>query len=101
MQGFSLCPYCTRFQANPEMPTCEAFPQGIPVEILQGGHDHRQPYEGDNGILYEPAANAPDDGVLDQLYGGGASDASDAGGAVGADSARRADHPEPPADVPY
>jgi hypothetical protein len=35
---------------------CKAFPSGIPDEILQGEHDHREPYSGDNGILYEPVA---------------------------------------------
>jgi len=29
------------------------FPDGIPDEILTNGHDHRQPFEGDNGIVFE------------------------------------------------
>ena len=33
---------------------CKAFPQGIPETILHGRWDHREPFEGDNGILYEP-----------------------------------------------
>ena len=34
--------------------TCEAFPKGVPKEILHGHHDHREPYPGDNGIRYDP-----------------------------------------------
>ena len=33
--------------------TCKAFPNRIPIEILRGKHDHRTPFEGDNGIQYE------------------------------------------------
>ena len=37
-----------------EVLCCEAFSSGIPNEILQGEHDHREPYSGDHGILFEP-----------------------------------------------
>jgi len=33
---------------------CKAFPGGIPNEIIMGTHDHRQSYEGDNGIRFMP-----------------------------------------------
>lgn len=38
---------------------CDAFPGGIPVEILGNKTDHRKPVEGDNGIIFE--AKSPDD----------------------------------------
>lgn len=33
---------------------CKAYPNRIPEEILGGEVDHRWPYKGDNGILYDP-----------------------------------------------
>lgn len=33
---------------------CAAFPRGIPEAIYTGAHDHHLPFEGDNGIRYEP-----------------------------------------------
>lgn len=38
---------------------CDAFPDGIPPEIVTGLHDHRQAFDGDGGIRYEPADDAP------------------------------------------
>lgn len=32
---------------------CEAFPAGIPDDILFVLRDHREPYEGDKGIRFE------------------------------------------------
>lgn len=32
---------------------CAAFPAGIPEEIITGEVEHRQPYDGDNGIVFE------------------------------------------------
>ncbi len=32
---------------------CNAFPKGIPFEILRGEFDHTQPHEGDRGIRFE------------------------------------------------
>ena len=35
--------------------TCAAFRFAIPEEILAGEFDHREAYEGDGGIRWEPA----------------------------------------------
>ena len=32
---------------------CNAYPEGIPVEILESEVDHRLPYKGDGGIHFE------------------------------------------------
>ena len=59
----SICDACVRLQkrSNPEaqttidrwIPYCDAFPQRIPGEIYTGGFDHRNPFEGDQGIRFE------------------------------------------------
>jgi hypothetical protein len=33
---------------------CIAFPNGIPSKIWENDDDHSNPYEGDNGIQFEP-----------------------------------------------
>jgi len=39
---------------SPEGPSCEAFPNGIPVEIFNGSVNHSEPVEGDNDIQWVP-----------------------------------------------
>ncbi|GAB4191747.1 MAG: hypothetical protein Kow00105_05800 [Phycisphaeraceae bacterium] len=47
------CHTCKHYKAST---FCEAFPKdpGIPRVILENQFDHRQPYEGDHGVRWEP-----------------------------------------------
>jgi len=47
-------PECFCCKYAQEWPRCSAFPSGIPEEIRLGEQAHRQPYEGDNGVQFEP-----------------------------------------------
>jgi hypothetical protein len=55
----SQCKACRRF--GPITGTCEAFPGGIPGDILFHGEDHRQEFPGDRGIRFQQGE------TLDQL----------------------------------
>lgn len=53
-----LCVWCKH--AHNDNKPCDAFPDGIPIEIQQSNtktgkmpYDHRKPYPGDNGIRFE------------------------------------------------
>lgn len=50
-----LCVICKHYFGENK---CEAFPEAIPDDILDGEIDHRQPYSGDNGIQFEPIEKA-------------------------------------------
>lgn len=54
-----ICCLCTRLHRGEDglglIPMrCDAYPDGIPTEILYSQADHREAYEGDGGIQFEP-----------------------------------------------
>lgn len=50
------CVLCRHYQCAL---ACEAFPDGIPEEIITGEFDHTQPHAGDHGIRFEPVEARP------------------------------------------
>lgn len=52
--GLSQCVWCCHRSTDGRC--CRAFPDGIPSAILDNRHDHRQPFDGDQGIQFEPEA---------------------------------------------
>jgi hypothetical protein len=54
------CIFCTHWRKDGLGPTCNAFPDGIPEEVLTNGHDHRKKYAGDNGIRFSSVGDVGD-----------------------------------------
>ena len=46
---------CNRCKHKRDGITCDAFPNGIPIEIIRSG-EHFLPVDGDNGIVFEEKA---------------------------------------------
>ncbi len=50
MEGPSpMCMACARFRPDADGMTCDAYPDGIPHEIVMNQWDHRRPKPGDGG----------------------------------------------------
>jgi hypothetical protein len=53
------CETCTHFRLHTDrLPTCAAFPKGVPSEIILGKKNHRREIPGDHGIVWEPKKQA-------------------------------------------
>ncbi|MCY4369016.1 MAG: hypothetical protein OXF41_06260 [bacterium] len=64
-----LCVWCIRLRTDgPTGAASDAFPDGVPVSIVENRADHRQPVRGDNGIRFE-AGPGYDREVADDLLG--------------------------------
>jgi hypothetical protein len=46
------CFDCARFKPRKGKWVCDAFHKGIPEDILRSKHNHKIPYEGDNGLMF-------------------------------------------------
>jgi len=62
MTVFPACATCARFNREDKMQeVCEAFPKGIPEEIIGGSNNHRKPFPGDKGLIWKPIAGWTED----------------------------------------
>jgi hypothetical protein len=61
-QPAPICLGCRRLRwlldREPLRETCAAYPRGIPAAIVANEADHREPYEGDGGLRFEPEDKA-------------------------------------------
>lgn len=58
-----ICFQCARLHGvKPDIGwACDAYPAGIPTEILASRHDHRRPYKDDHGKTFEPRVRGNND----------------------------------------
>ncbi len=47
------CATCKNFLFEKDKRICKAFKKRIPDEIYFNEHDHKTPFKGDNGIMFE------------------------------------------------
>ena len=52
---YTICVACKHLipGSDDTPPSCAAFPNGIPDAIMWSGYDHRRPWPGDGGVLFE------------------------------------------------
>lgn len=48
-----ICVVCRHLHRNADVFSCTAYPNGIPFEISNNQIDHRSPYIGDGGVIFD------------------------------------------------
>lgn len=60
MQVIIQCAFCNYYTGlDKGKPTCKAFEDRIPMEIITGEFDHSEPHPGDNGLQFSPDEDTP------------------------------------------
>lgn len=64
-----ICVYCRHLvrPINWDKPRCEAFPGGIPQAIIENERDHREPYQGDDGVRFDADSDTGRDYARDMF----------------------------------
>ena len=62
-----MCVFCQRINRVERNWTCEAFPDGIPDPISFHYIDHREPFEGDQGLRFIPVDDLSKK-LVDEFY---------------------------------
>jgi hypothetical protein len=66
----SLCTKCKHFHNQRlDANVCDAFPGGIPLDIIFMEFKHIAPYEGDHGIQFEPAEPISNTSITPEITG--------------------------------
>lgn len=61
-----MCVFCRHLKKGEDF-RCDAFPDGIPSDIIENNADHRKPYPGDHGIRFEIKKDFDPDEVSNSL----------------------------------